>query len=103
MVWETVQQAFRLRNPRGGARIPDRDKRSGNPADPPLRAELFNLDQLRAHAGDLAGRHKVVESHGPSQLHRRLDENESVLVDAYDLTAEAVAGGRRVNLAVEWL
>ena len=103
MVWETVQQAFRLRNPRGGARIPDRDERSGKSAEPPLRAELFNLDQLRAHAGDLAGRHRVVESHGPSQLHRRLDENESVLVDAYNLTAEAVAGGRRVNLAVEWL
>src|ERR1700722_12589956 len=103
MVWETVQQAFRLRNPRGGARIPDRDDRFDKPVDPPLRAELFNLDQLRAHAGDLAGRHQVVEGHGPSKLHRRLDENESVLVNAYDLAAAAVAGGRRVNLALEWL
>jgi cyclic beta-1,2-glucan synthetase len=103
MVWETVQQAFRLRNPRGGARIPDRDERSSKPVNPSLRAELFNLDQLRAHASDLAGRHKVVESRGPSKLHRRLAENESVLVDAYELTASAAASGRRVNLAVEWL
>jgi cyclic beta-1,2-glucan synthetase len=103
MVWKTVQQAFRLRNPRDGARIPDRGGRSSKPADPPLRAELFNFDQLRAHASELAGRHKTVEGHGPSKLHRRLAENESVLVDAYELTAAAVAGGRRVNLAVEWL
>jgi cellobiose phosphorylase len=103
MVWETVQQAFRLRNPREGARIPDRGGQSGKLTDPPLRAELFNLDQLRAHASDLAAHHKVVESHGPSKLHRRLTENEAVLVDAYELTTAAVASGRRVNLAVEWL
>src|SRR5580704_9695919 len=103
MVWETVQQAFRLRNPRGGARIPDRSERFSKPTDSPLRAELFNLDQLRAHAIDSAGGHKVVESHGPSKLHRRLDENESVLEDAYEITTAAVASGRRVNLAVEWL
>src|SRR5580700_9331812 len=103
MVWKTVHQAFRLRNPREGARIPNRGGRSSKPADPPLRAELFNLAQLRTHAGELAGHHKVIEAHGPSKLHRRLAENESVLVDAYELTAAAVAGGRRVNLAVEWL
>lgn len=68
-----------------------------------MRAELFNLDQLRAHASELAGRHQIVESHGPSKLHRRLAENEAVLVDAYEVAAAAVAGGRRVNLAVEWL
>jgi len=103
MVWETIQQAFRFRNPRGDAWIPDRNERSSKPVDPVLRAELFNLDQLRAHARDLAGRHKVVETRGPSKLHRRLAENESILVDAYELTVAAVASGRRVNLAVEWL
>ncbi len=103
MVWQTVQQAFRLRNPRGGARIPDRDERTGNSANPPLRSELFNLDQLRAHASELAAHHKIATGHGPSKLHRRLTENESVLVDAYEVATATVASGRRVNLAVEWL
>lgn len=103
MVWETVQQAFRLRNPRGSARISGRNEPTGGSGDPPLRSELFNLDQLRAHAGDLAVYHKIAKGHGPNKLHRRLTENESVLVDAYELTAATVASGRRVNLAVEWL
>ena len=103
MVWETIQQAFRSgihASPRG---FRNRNERLSKPVDPALRAELFNLDQLRAHASDLAGRHKVVETRGPSKLHRRLAENESILVEAYDLTVAAVARGRRVNLAVEWL
>src|SRR5579862_711595 len=101
MVWQKIQR-FRLRNPRDAARVFNRNGHSGA-TELPLRAELFNLDQLRAHGAALAPSHRVVESRAPSRLHRRLAENEVILVGAYDLAVEAVAAGRRVNLALEWL
>src|SRR5881628_1792464 len=74
------------------------DKGSGT-----LRLQLFSLEQLERHARALATEHKADVKRGPDRLLPRLAENERVLIHAYDLVTEAVAEGRRVALASEWL
>ncbi len=69
----------------------------------PLRSELFTTDQLEQHAKGLAGRHDVDKKLGPDRLLSRLDENEAVLLKAYQLIMAAVAAHRRTSPADEWL
>jgi cyclic beta-1,2-glucan glucanotransferase len=101
MLWETVWMTLRSRNPRPAARVPYRSKQKL--ADAPVTAELFNVEQLGSYARELASKHQITKSHGPSQLLRQLAVNESILVDTYELTTTTAPGGRRANLAVEWL
>jgi cyclic beta-1,2-glucan synthetase len=70
---------------------------------PPLRAELFSLDQLRRHTQHLAERHTVVAGRAEEQLLPRLTANEQALTAAYDLVLAALDDGRRVSPAAEWL
>jgi len=72
-------------------------------SEPPLRDELFSVEQLRQHAIALAGQHQIDPRHGPNRLLLRLADNEQLLVQAYDLVAGAEAGGRRIGPAGEWL
>lgn len=69
----------------------------------PLRAELFNDDQLRQHAIALAHDHEVVPGPGRDRLLPRLAKNEGVLLEAYRLLTEAVVANRSLEPAGEWL
>ena len=71
--------------------------------EPPLRAELLNVDQLERHARSIAGAHRLATTPAEDRLLPRLAENEVVLVDAYDLIAAADAKNRRIAPAAEWL
>ena len=53
--------------------------------EPPLRSELFNLEQLERHARTLAASHRLTVGHGTDRLIARLKENESILVQTYEL------------------
>ena len=70
--------------------------------EPPLRAELFSVEQLARHAKALAANHQVVTRRGSNRLLGRLDENEHVLRGFNRLTL-AVDPTRRITPAAEWL
>ena len=68
----------------------------------PLRAELFNVDQLARHAKTLAGHHQVVTRQGSNRLLSRLGQNEEIL-RAFNRATLAVSPNRRITPAAEWL
>ncbi len=72
------------------------------PGELPLRAELFSVEQLARHAQTLAATHKVVTRKGSNSLLSRLDQNEEGL-RAFNRSTLAVAPGRRITPAAEWL
>nr|MDK2851248.1 cyclic beta,2-glucan synthetase [Candidatus Cloacimonadota bacterium] len=69
----------------------------------PLRAELFSADQMRLHGKNLAEIHKVATGHHKGMLLKRLAENESFLLEVYDLLMEDVLADRQIAPAGEWL
>ncbi|MEQ1840898.1 MAG: cyclic beta 1-2 glucan synthetase, partial [Verrucomicrobiales bacterium] len=71
--------------------------------EPPLREELFSSEQLQLHAMAMAAQHRIDPKRGPNHLLLRLDENERILIGAYDLVTAAEAGGRHVSPTGEWL
>ena len=74
------------------------------PADEqPLRAELFSVDQLERHAKSIAASHRLATGRARDRLLPRLDENQRVLIDTYDLVTAAANQNRRIEPAAEWL
>ena len=71
-------------------------------SEPPLRAELFSVEQLARHAKALAGNHQVVTRQGSNRLLARLDENEDILRN-FNRATLAVDPSRRITPAAEWL
>jgi cyclic beta-1,2-glucan synthetase len=69
----------------------------------PLRAELYNVEQLGRHSRTLAASTHLASGRAPDRLISRLDENERILVYTYDLVTEAVKRKRRISPAAEWL
>jgi len=69
----------------------------------PLRAELFSSEQLQQHAIALAGQHRIDPKRGRNRLLSRLDENEKVLIDSYDLVTAVDGEESQVSPAGEWL
>ena len=72
------------------------------PGEPPLRAELFGIEQLARHARSLAGGHQVVTERGSNRLLARLGQNEDLL-RAFNRSTLAVSPGRHITPAAEWL
>jgi cellobiose phosphorylase len=70
--------------------------------EPPLRAELFSVEQLARHAKALAASHQIVTRHGSNRLLARLGQNEDIL-RAFNRSTLAVDSGRRITPAAEWL
>ena len=70
--------------------------------EPPLRAELFSVEQLARHAKTLAGHHHVVTRKGSNNLLARLGENE-VILRGFNRSTLAVDPSRRITPAAEWL
>ena len=71
--------------------------------EPPLRSELFSVDQMQQHGKALAGSHELSPRRGPDQLLPRLSDNEAFLLELRQLLTEAVQAGRRITPAGEWL
>ncbi len=69
---------------------------------PPLRAELFSLEQLARHAEALGRRHQVVAKGKPPLLLSRLEHNEEI-IRAFNRATLAVDKTRRITPASEWL
>ncbi len=69
----------------------------------PLRAELFGVAQLESHARLLAAGHDVASEPGPELLLERLAVNAERIQQAYAVVASAVAQGRQVAPAADWL
>ena len=91
-----------------GRLLPWRTPSNGQPIgaaadEPPLRAELYGIDQLARHARALAESHQLVTRRAPDKLIPRLDENQALLVQTYDLVTVAVERDRRIAPAAEWL
>src|ERR1700676_2855223 len=70
--------------------------------EPPLRAELFSVEQLARHARALATDHQIVTQRKSSPLLARLDGNEQSL-RAFNRATLAVNPSRRITPAAEWL
>ncbi|MGH7996647.1 MAG: cyclic beta 1-2 glucan synthetase, partial [Opitutaceae bacterium] len=70
--------------------------------EPPLRAELFSVEQLARHARSLAADHHVVTQPHANRLLTRLDENERSL-RAFNHATLEVSPSRRITPAAEWL
>lgn len=69
--------------------------------EPPLRAELFSVEQLSRHARALAAGHQIVTQRSSNCLLARLEANEQSL-RAFNLATLAVHPGRRITPAAEW-
>jgi len=70
--------------------------------EPPLRSELFSVEQLAHHAQTLAANHQVVTWKGSSSLLARLTQNEDIL-RTFNRATLVVKPGRRITPAAEWL
>jgi cellobiose phosphorylase len=70
-------------------------------SEPPLRAELFSVEQLAHHAKGLANHHQVVTRQGSNRLLAKLDLNEDIL-RAFNRASLAVSPSRRITPAAEW-
>ena len=68
-----------------------------------MRSELFNVEQLERQAKTLAASHQLAAGRGTDKLIARLNENEHVLVETYELVTEAAKRKRRNAPAAEWL
>ena len=69
---------------------------------PPLRAELFSVEQLARHARHLASDHRIAIEYRSSPLLAQLDENEKRL-RAFNRSTAAVSPSRTITPAAEWL
>ena len=72
-------------------------------AEVPLRAELFNADQMERHGKALANLHSLHAVPGGNQLLLRLGENHTELQSACTLLLKSVRAGRRITPAGDWL
>ena len=70
---------------------------------PPLRSELFSMQQMENHAKSLAGRHILTKAEPSEKMLKRLGENESLLMEIYSLLTATVKSNIRIAPAGEWL
>jgi hypothetical protein len=71
--------------------------------EPPLRAELYSVEQLERHAKRIAALHEAVARREPDDLLKRLAENKRLITETYDLIVAATAKGAAIEPAAEWL
>lgn len=70
----------------------------------PVREELFGAERLEEHARSLALNQPITPSTSKGQkLSTRLAENDTVLFDACQSISDAIAAGRAITPAAEWL
>ena len=69
----------------------------------PLREEVFSVEQLEFHARKISETHEIAIERGENKLLKRLDENEAILVDVYDLLSSTLEKKLKIAPAGEWL
>lgn len=69
----------------------------------PLRAQLFNAEQMEVHGRALARTHRLRTHPRNEHLLNRLAENERLLGNAYALLTQQTLDGMRITPAGEWL
>src|SRR6185436_17737326 len=72
-------------------------------AELPLRAALFSTEQMKLHGTALASLHRTGDYRSPGQLLKRLEDNEDVLTEVFQLLNSAIHTKRRIAPAGEWL
>ena len=72
-------------------------------ADSPLRAELFNAEQMGVHGAALARAHRISLTRRSNGLIARLIDNYGVLLSARSLLQESVKDQAPITPAGEWL
>ncbi|MBP6514455.1 MAG: hypothetical protein KA224_04700, partial [Steroidobacteraceae bacterium] len=98
-LWTRLQAAAaRLPVLRSGHIVPDEADYQA-----PLRAELFNSDQMEQHGKGLAARHVIDGNGSPDRLLTRLGENERILTDTCGMLTVAAKAQLRMVPAAEWL
>ena len=70
---------------------------------PPLRSELFTLEQLDQHAQKLANTHTITHESMPEQLLKRLSDNEDILFNTVALLQENIREKKSISPAADWL
>ncbi|MEO7311580.1 MAG: glucoamylase family protein [Chitinophagaceae bacterium] len=70
---------------------------------PPLRSELFPVEQMELYAKTLAKNHVLTSGHPPEQLLKRLAGNEELLLEVHGLLTESVKANKSIVPAGEWL
>ena len=73
------------------------------PDEPPLRDELYGIDQLARHALSVAETDRLSTRRSTGKLLARLDENERVLFETYALVSAVATREQRTTPASEWL
>lgn len=76
---------------------------NGADDEQPLRAELYSADQLAHHAKTIAATHTLTKARLADRLIPRLQENECVLIETYEVVTASVIKNRRLAPAAEWL
>jgi len=71
--------------------------------EPPLRSELFSIEQMQIHGRHLATTHVLAPGQPSDQLLARLGENERALTHTFGLLSVAAKANRRITPAGEWL
>ncbi len=71
--------------------------------EPPLRAALFNAEQMQAHGQALARSHVLRRGRTPDLLLTRLAQSEALLDDARDLLTRMAQDDIRITPAGDWL
>lgn len=74
-----------------------------NADEPPLRAELFSVDQMEHHGKILAAAHTLTKGSDKDQLLTRLADNERVLNEVCSQLIAAARANQRITPAGEWL
>lgn len=74
------------------------------PLEPPVRAELFSIERLEAHAQTLAASQPIADNPRKARsLTARLNDNSNVLANAYRTVAATVAARQKISPAASWL
>jgi cyclic beta-1,2-glucan synthetase len=74
-----------------------------NGQDEPFRSELYSSDQLTRHGNVVARSHKLTMRPSRDQLLKRLDDNETTLLEVRNLLIESYGSGKTITPAAEWL
>jgi cyclic beta-1,2-glucan synthetase len=73
------------------------------PEESPFRSELFNIEQMRVHAGAIAESHQLAAIARRDQLLHRLDKNEEILITTYGQVVADSSAGITIPPAADWL
>jgi len=71
--------------------------------EPPLRSELFSVDQMEQRGKQLAALHKIARQRPRDYLMTRLAANEAVLTEVCAQLTTAVKSSQQIMPAGEWL